>query len=148
VVSGFWYPGSRDQTPPKSSDISGEKIFSAPSFGGEVKPSFPCRSFAACKKLTWKPNCRLNSIGNFSPFHCQRSFATSVRGARLAGTSGRVVQSAYRLQCLRRGGTRRLYSKIGRRRKRRIRTGHVSTRVQHEGDAEVGLLYSGSHKVC
>ena len=26
-----------------------EKILSAPSFGGEVKPSVPCRKFTACK---------------------------------------------------------------------------------------------------
>jgi ABC-type uncharacterized transport system permease subunit len=30
------------------SDFSSEKIFSMPSFGGEVKPSVPCRRFAAC----------------------------------------------------------------------------------------------------
>ena len=28
----------------------GEKILNTPSFGGEVKPSVPCRRFAACKK--------------------------------------------------------------------------------------------------
>jgi len=28
----------------------GEKIFSTPSFGEEVKPSVPCRRFAACKR--------------------------------------------------------------------------------------------------
>jgi len=28
----------------------GEKILSTPSFGGEVKPSVPCRRFAACKR--------------------------------------------------------------------------------------------------
>jgi hypothetical protein len=27
-----------------------EKILSMPSFGGEVKPSVPCRTFAACKR--------------------------------------------------------------------------------------------------
>jgi hypothetical protein len=27
-----------------------EKILSTPSFGGEVKPSVPCRRFAACRK--------------------------------------------------------------------------------------------------
>jgi hypothetical protein len=34
-----------------------EKILSMPSFGGEVKPSVPCRTFAACKRslhLPWK----------------------------------------------------------------------------------------------
>jgi len=28
----------------------GEKILSTPSFGGEIKPSVPCRRFAACKR--------------------------------------------------------------------------------------------------
>jgi len=35
-----------------------KKIFSTPSFGGEVKPSVPCRSFTACKRalnVTCKP---------------------------------------------------------------------------------------------
>jgi hypothetical protein len=34
-----------------------EKILSMPSFGGEVKPSVPCRSFTACKRslnVKWK----------------------------------------------------------------------------------------------
>ena len=29
--------------------FKGEKVLSTPSFGGEVKPSVPCRRFAACK---------------------------------------------------------------------------------------------------
>ena len=37
--------------PGRSRQISkGEKILSTPSFGGEVKPSVPCRRFAACKR--------------------------------------------------------------------------------------------------
>jgi hypothetical protein len=31
--------------------FKGENILSTPSFGGEVKPSVPCRRFAACKKF-------------------------------------------------------------------------------------------------
>ena len=31
--------------------FKGEKVLSAPSFGGEVKPSVPCRRFAACKRF-------------------------------------------------------------------------------------------------
>ena len=34
-----------------------KKILSTPSFGGEVKPSVPCRRFTACNKplnATWK----------------------------------------------------------------------------------------------
>ena len=30
--------------------FKGEKILCTPSFGGEVKPSVPCRRFAACKR--------------------------------------------------------------------------------------------------
>jgi hypothetical protein len=30
--------------------FKGEKILSTPTFGGEVKPSVPCRRFAACKR--------------------------------------------------------------------------------------------------
>ena len=30
--------------------FKGEKILSTPSFGGKVKPSVPCRRFAACKR--------------------------------------------------------------------------------------------------
>jgi len=42
--------GSRVQTRPKPSDFLGEKFLSTPSFGGEVKPSAPCRNFTACKR--------------------------------------------------------------------------------------------------
>jgi hypothetical protein len=48
----------------------GEKILSVPSFGRKVKPSVPCRRFAACKRtlqFPWKSNCRLHFIGHFSP---------------------------------------------------------------------------------
>jgi hypothetical protein len=34
----------------KPSDFKDEKILSTPSFGGEAKPSVPCRRFAACKR--------------------------------------------------------------------------------------------------
>ena len=37
--------------------FQGEEILSIPSFGGEVKPSVPCRRFTACKRFlnaTWK----------------------------------------------------------------------------------------------
>jgi hypothetical protein len=53
----------------------GEKILSAPSFGGEVKPSVPCRRFAARKRslnVTWKStfrqNYRLTFLLTVSPF--------------------------------------------------------------------------------
>jgi len=44
--------------------FAGEKILNTPSFGGEVKPSVPCRSFTACKRsvnVKWKSAFRQNS---------------------------------------------------------------------------------------
>jgi hypothetical protein len=43
-------------TKKKPFDFSGEKILSISSFGGEVKPSVPCRRLAACKRS-------LNGVG-------------------------------------------------------------------------------------
>jgi hypothetical protein len=44
--------------------FKGEKFLSTPSFGGEVKPSVPCRSgFAACQRslnVAWKSTFRQN----------------------------------------------------------------------------------------
>jgi hypothetical protein len=42
--------GLRVQTRPRSMDFKGDKIRSTPSFGGEVKPSVPCRRFTSCKR--------------------------------------------------------------------------------------------------
>jgi hypothetical protein len=50
--------------------FSDEKIHSMPSFGGEVKPSVPCRRFAACKRtlrFTWKSESQTKLTGHFSP---------------------------------------------------------------------------------
>jgi len=50
--------------------FQGDRILSTPSFGGEVKPSFPCRRFAACKRyldVTWISAFRQNYRPTFSP---------------------------------------------------------------------------------
>ena len=50
--------------------LRAKKILSMPSFGGEVKPSVPCRRFAACKRslnVAWKSSFRLNCRTTFSP---------------------------------------------------------------------------------
>jgi len=63
-VLAFGTPSSRIRTRPKPSDFLGrKKILSTLSFGGEVKPSVPCRSFTACKRslnVTWKSPFRHN----------------------------------------------------------------------------------------
>jgi len=50
--------------------LRAKKILSTPSFRGEVKPSFPCRRFAACKRslnVAWKSSFRQNYRTKFSP---------------------------------------------------------------------------------
>ena len=50
--------------------LRGKKILSTPSFGGEVKPSVPCRRFAACKRslnVAWRSTFRQNYRTTFSP---------------------------------------------------------------------------------
>ena len=76
--AGLQQPSSRVQTRPKPSDFQGEKILSTPSFGGEVKPSAPCRRFAACKRsinLCGSRNLGKitgdNSLTHSSTFRCQ-----------------------------------------------------------------------------
>jgi hypothetical protein len=54
----------------KPSDFSGEKLKIMPSFGGEVKPSVPCRRFTTCKRtlwFTWKSKSQVELTGHFSP---------------------------------------------------------------------------------
>jgi len=66
----------------KSSDFSDEKILSAPFFGGEVKPSVPCRKFTACKRTQkWRRSrhFRQNSrqfFAHSSTFRCWGSLAS------------------------------------------------------------------------
>jgi len=57
--------------PAEAADFLDEKkILSTPSFGGEVKPSVPCRSFTACKRslnVTWKSEFLGKILGHLSP---------------------------------------------------------------------------------
>jgi hypothetical protein len=39
-----------------------------PSFGGEVKPSVPCRRFAACKRTLRFAGSQAKLSGHFSPY--------------------------------------------------------------------------------
>jgi hypothetical protein len=51
LAFGTKVPRRRVPTRPKPSNFFlGKKILSTPSFGGEVKPSVPCRRFTACKR--------------------------------------------------------------------------------------------------
>jgi hypothetical protein len=81
----LWYPRSRVWNRPKPSDFSGEKIHIMPSFGGEVKPSVPCRRFAACKR-TLRLSGNRNRRPNW-PFFAHVSHV-AWRGAPREMTSG------------------------------------------------------------
>jgi hypothetical protein len=87
-----------------------KRILSTPSFGGEVKPSVPCRSFTACKRslnVTWKsafrqnlldisrPQVHLPPLGALAWCHAWRRLVAKV------GTSNpdRTI-SLKRLQCV------------------------------------------------
>ena len=70
------------------------KIFSTPSFGGEVKPSVPCRRFAACKRslnVTWKSTFRQMILAHaVPPFATRGSLGLHGRGGRTSNESGDV----------------------------------------------------------
>ena len=69
-----------------------KKILSTPSFGGEVKPSVPCRRFTACKRYlnaTWKSGI---SGKIHRPFlaHIVPPLATRISGETTSGESWNV----------------------------------------------------------
>jgi hypothetical protein len=75
--------------------FKGEKILSTPSFGGEVKPSVPCRRYAACKRslnITWMSAFGQNYRIIFSPMKFRLSLLGSLASRRtwrhLAATAG------------------------------------------------------------
>ena len=72
--------------------FQGEKILSTPSFGGEVKPSVPCRRFTACKRFlnaTWKSGI---SGKIHRPFlaHIVPPLATRISGEITSGASWNI----------------------------------------------------------
>ena len=77
-------------------NFCGEKILSTPSFGGEVKPSVPCRIFAACKRslnLCGSRNLGRITTGHLSRPHFHLSLLGSLASLRTeapGGSSGNV----------------------------------------------------------
>jgi len=63
----FWplVPKFAGSNPAEAVGFLGGQILSTPSFGGEVKPSVPCRRFAACKRsLNLRGSRNLGKITN------------------------------------------------------------------------------------
>ena len=86
-----------------------KKILSTLSFGGEVKPSVPCRNFTACKRslnITWRsafrhilpdisrPQFHLPPLGALARWRAWRSLVEKV------GTSNSYRTISLRLQCV------------------------------------------------
>ena len=72
--------------------FQGEKILSTPSFGGEVKPSVPCRRFTACKRslhATWKSGISGKIHRSFLA-HIFPPLATRISGETTSGESWNV----------------------------------------------------------
>ena len=94
-----------------------EKILSTPSFGGEVKPSVPCRTFAACKrslnlsgsrnlcKITGhlsRPQFHLSLLGSLASLRTYRHLAAKVGTSKGGGKQWQTTpKNLPRMQCAR-----------------------------------------------
>ena len=76
-----------------------EKILSTPPFGGKVKPSVPCRRFAACKrslnfgKITGKhsrPQFHLPPLGSLALCWTWRHLVAKVRTSKRGESNGKL----------------------------------------------------------
>ena len=93
-----------------------KKILSTPSFGGEVKPSVPCRRFAACKrslnlsgsqnlgKITTghlsRPQFHLSLLGSLASLRTQRHVAAKVGTSKGGGKQWQTTpKNLPRMQC-------------------------------------------------
>jgi hypothetical protein len=88
--------------------FKGEKFLITPSFGGEVKPSVPCRRFAACKRtlMAWiETSCRQNYrtfLDHSSTFRCWRHLAEKVGTSKRGGKQWQTTpKNLPRMQCTR-----------------------------------------------
>jgi len=94
----------------------GEKILSTPSFGGEVKPSVPCRRFAACKrflnlrgsrnlgKITTghlsRPQLHLSLLGSLASLWTQRHVVAKVGTSKGGGKQWQTTpKNLPKMQC-------------------------------------------------
>ena len=79
-----------------------KKILCTPSFGGEVKPSIPCRRFAACKsgirnlgKITGqisRPQFSLSLLGSLASLRMYRHLATKVGTSKIGKGNSKLPQ--------------------------------------------------------
>ena len=92
-----------------------KKILSTPSFGGEVKPSVPCRRFAACKrslnlcgsrnigKITGqisRPQFHLSLLGSLASLRTYRHLAAKVGTSKGGGKQWQTTpKNLPRMQC-------------------------------------------------
>ena len=91
----------------RSRRILGERILSTPSFGREVKPSFPCRRFAARKrflnlsrsrnlgKITGQishPQFHIWLLGSFASLRTYRHLAAKVGTSKAWESNGKLPQ--------------------------------------------------------
>ena len=83
-----------------------KKFLSTPSFGGELKPSVPCRRFAACKRSinlrgsrnlgkitgqTSRPHFHLSLLGSLASLRTYRHLAAKVGTSKGGESSGKLL---------------------------------------------------------
>ena len=78
--------------------FQGEKILSTPSFGGEVKPSVPCRRFTACKRSLNVSGSRAFSGKIHRPFlvHVVPPLAARISWRRLVAKVGTLENKVHK----------------------------------------------------
>ena len=110
-------PKFADSNPAEAVGFLGRNILITPSFGGEIKPSVPCRRFAACKRslnFTWKsefrqhyqtisrPQFHLSLLGSLASLRTYRYLAAKVGTSQGGGKQWQTTsKNLPRMQCAR-----------------------------------------------
>ena len=110
-------PKFAGSNPAEAIGFLGRKILSMPSFGGEVKPSVPCRRFTACKrslnfrgsrnldKVTGqisRPQFHLSLLGSLASLRTYRHLAAKVGTSKGGGKQFQTTpKNLPRIQCAR-----------------------------------------------
>ena len=125
ILSYYWLRWSRSSVLAFSTQVRGlkpgrsrrifraKKILNTPSFGGEVKPSVPCRRFAACKRslksefrqnyrTISRPQFHFSLLGSLASLRTYRHLAAKVGTSKGGGKQWQTTpKNLPRMQCAR-----------------------------------------------
>ena len=93
-------PKFAGSNPAEAVGFLGRKILSTPSFGGEVKPSVPCRRIAACKRSLNLPQFHLSLLGSLASLRKQRHVVAKVGTSKGGEKQWQIIpKNLLRMQC-------------------------------------------------